>query len=128
MAEDEWKYKLESITSFKMPTMLHDTLQHDNIMWEGYRPKMLLYTPLFYIYDQVKCHRGINEKIIVAYEIISFMALHCTEHQGWVEKSHMPDTMPLVNLNNSWHLVHIAWAVYNRALHVGNHPELLGEC
>ena len=126
----QWKYKLEGIASFKMPTMLRDTLQHNNIMQEGYRPKMLLYAldKLFYIYDQVKCHRGIDEKILVAYEIISFVALHCTEHRGWLEKSHVPDTMPLVNLNDAQHLEHLTWAVYDGALHVGNCPELLGEC
>ena len=109
--------------------MLHDTFQHNDIMQEGYRPKMLLYAldELFYIYDQVKHHRGIDEKIVVAYEIITFMALHCMEHRGWVEKSRMLDAMPLVNLNDTWHLEHLAWAVYDKALHVGNYPELPGE-
>ena len=79
VAEDEWKYKSEGIASLKMPTMLCDTLRHDDIMWEGYRPKMLLYAldELFYIYDQVKCHRGIDEKIVVAYEIKSRSAALC---------------------------------------------------
>ena len=101
MVEDEWKYKLEGITSFKMSTILHDTLQHNDIMQEGYRPKMLLYAldELFHIYD----------------------------HRGWVEKSCVPDAMPLVNLNDTWLLEHLAWAVYNGVLHVGNHPELPGE-
>ena len=60
-----------------MPTMLHDS-----IMREDYRPKMLLYTldELFYIYDQVKHHRGTDERIIVAYETISFTVLCCMEH------------------------------------------------
>ena len=82
MAEDEWKYKLEGVASFKTPTMLRNTLWHDNIMQEDYRPKMLLYAldELFYIYDQVKRHRGIDEKIVVAYEIISSVVLCCTEH------------------------------------------------
>ena len=110
--------------------MQHDTLWHDNIMWEGYRPKMLLYTldELFYLYDQVKRHRGIDEKFVVAYEILSLAVLHCTEHQGWVEKSGMPDAMPLVNVNDTRHLECLAWAVYDRALHVGSCPELPGEC
>ena len=112
-AEDEWKYKSEGIASFKMPTMQHDTLWHDDIMWEGYRPKMLLYTldKLFYIYDQVKHH----------------MALHCTECWGWVEKTSMPDTLLLVNLKDTHHLECLAWAVYDGDLLVGSHPELLGE-
>ena len=130
MAEDEWKYKSEDVTSFKTPTMQHDTLWHDYIMQEGYRPKMLLYTldKLFYIYDQVKHHRGIDEKFIVAYEILSFAVLCCTGHRGWVEKSRMPDAMLLVNLNDTRHLKCLTWAVYNGALLVGNHPELPGEC
>ena len=71
-----------------MPTMQHDTLWHDDIMWEGYRLKMLLYTPddLFYIYDQVKCHGGIDEKLVVAYEILSLTALCCAAQSiedGW---------------------------------------------
>ena len=41
---------------------------------------------LFYIYDQVKCHRGVNEKLVVVYEILSPAMLHCTECRGWVEK------------------------------------------
>ena len=104
-AEDEWKYKSEGINSFKMPTIQHDTLWHNNVMQEGYRLKMLLYTldKLFYIYDQVKHHRGIDEKFVVAYEILSLSALCCTECQGWMEKSGMPDAMPLVNLNDTCH-------------------------
>ena len=80
--EDEWNYKLEGISSFKMPTMQRDTLWHNDVMREGYRPEMLLYAldKLFYIYDQVKHHRGINEKLVVAYEILSPTVLHCMEH------------------------------------------------
>ena len=36
--------------------------------------------------------------------------------------------MPLVNLNDTRHLECLAWAVYDRALHVGSCPELPGEC
>ena len=36
--------------------------------------------------------------------------------------------MLLVNLNDTWHLEHLPWAVYNGALHVGNCPELPREC
>ena len=64
-------------------------------MREGYRLKMLLYAldELFYIYDQVKCHRGVDEKLVVAYEILSLTVLHCTECQGWVEKHSVPDAV-----------------------------------
>ena len=110
--------------------MQHDTLWHNNIMWEGYRPKMLLYTldKLFYIYDQVKCHRGIDEKLVVVYEILGLAALCCTEHRGWVEKSGMLDALPLVSLKDTHHLECLAWAVYDGALHVGSCPEPPGEC
>ena len=56
---------------------------------------MLLYAldELFYIYDQVKRHRGVNEKLIVAYEIPSLATLCCTECQGWGEKHGMLDAM-----------------------------------
>ena len=93
--EADWKHKLEGVASFKLPTMQHDTLWHEDIMQEGYRPKMLLYTldEIFYIYDQVKCYGGVNEKLVVVYEILSLTALHCTEHQGWVEKQGVPDTV-----------------------------------
>ena len=37
----------------------------------------------------------------------------------------MPDTLPIVNLKHTCHLECLAWAVYNRALHVRSHPELL---
>ena len=48
-------------------------------------------------------------------------ALH---NVGWVEKSGMLDAMPLVNLNDTCHLEHLA--VYDGALCVGNHSELPG--
>ena len=40
-------------------------------MWEGYRPKMLLYTldELFYIYDRVKCHWGVDEKLVALHRM-----------------------------------------------------------
>ena len=95
--EEDWKHKSEGVMSFKTPTMQCDTLWHENIMWEGYRPKMLLYAldDLFYIYDQVKCHGGggVNEKLVVAYEILSLTTLCCIEHQGWVEKHGVLDAM-----------------------------------
>ena len=93
--EEDWKHKLEGIASFKMPTMQHDTLWNEDVLWEGYRPKLLLYVldELFYIYDQVKCHREVDEKLVVAYEILSLSMLHCTEYQGWVEKHGVADAM-----------------------------------
>ena len=91
---------------------------------------MLLYTldELFYIYDQVKHHRGIDKKLVVAYEILSLAALHCMERWGWVERTSMLDALPLVNLKDTCHLECFAWPVYDGALLMGSHPELPGEC
>ena len=79
--EEDWKHKSKGIISFKMPTMQCGTLWNEDVLCEGYRPKMLLYTldELFYIYDQVKCHRGIDEKLVVVYEILSLAALYSME-------------------------------------------------
>ena len=55
--EEEWKCRAGGIATFKMPTMQHSTLRNEDIVHEGYRPKMLLYAldELFFIFDQVKC-------------------------------------------------------------------------
>ena len=84
VTNEDWKHKSEGVTSFKMPTMQHDTLWLEDVMWEGYRPKMLLYSldELFYIYDQVKCQRGVDEKLVVAYETLSLTTLHGTLRMG----------------------------------------------
>ena len=44
------------ISTFKTPTMQLGSLHHEDIMRDGYRPKMLLYAldKLFYIYNQVR--------------------------------------------------------------------------
>ena len=107
--EEDWKCKSEGVTSFKMPTMQCSTLWNEDVLREGYRPKMLLYTldELFYIYDQVKHHRGIDEKLVVAYEILGLTALYCTEYRGGVEKQGMPDAVSQINLNDTHHLEHL---------------------
>ena len=73
--------QVQCVASFKLPTMQCGMLQNEDILHEGYRPKMLLYTleKLFYIYDQVKHHRGINEKLVMVYEILSIAVLCCME-------------------------------------------------
>ena len=90
---------------------------------------MLLYAldEFFYICDQVKCHRGIDEKLVVVYEILSLTALHCMEHQGGVEKQGVPDAMSQINLNDTCHLKHLIWAVHDRTLLIGSQPELPGD-
>ena len=77
--------------------------------------------------SQVKCHRGIDEKLVMAYEIFGLATLCCMECQGGVEKQGMPDAMLLINLNNACHLKHLTWDVYNGALLIGSRPELPGD-
>ena len=117
-SEEDWKHKSKGFKSFKMPTIQCLTLWNKDVLHEGYQPKMLLYAlgELFYIYDQVKHHRGVDEKLVVAYEILSLTALCCTECQGWVEKHGMLDAMSQVSLNDTHHLKHLTWAVYDGAL------------
>ena len=61
----------DSVASFKTPTMQCSTLWNKDVLHKGYRPKMLLYAldELFYIYDQVKHQRGVDERLVMAYEI-----------------------------------------------------------
>ena len=39
----------------------------------------------------------------------------------------MPDTLALLNVDDTHHLKHLAWAVYNGVLLVGPWPELPGD-
>ena len=128
--EEDWKHKSKGIASFKMLTIQCRTLWNKDVLCEGYRPNMLLYTldELFYIYDQEKCHRGVNEKLVVAYEILSLTVLCCMECRGWVEKHDVLDAVLQVNLNNTHHLEYLTWAVCNRTLLVGSRPQLPGDC
>ena len=122
--EEDWKHKSKGVTSFKIPTMQHHTLPNEVVLHEGYRPKMLLYAldELFYIIDQVKHHRGIDEKLVVVYQILSLAVLCCTEHRGWVEKHSVLDTVLQMNLNDTCHLECLTWAIYKGALLVGSQP------
>ena len=124
--EEEWKCKSDGVASFKMPTMQHGTLQNKDVLCEGYRPKMLLYAldELFYIYDQSKHQRGIDERLVVAYKILGLAALRCTERWHGSEKQGVPDTLSLLNLNYAHHLECLVWAVYDGAQLMGRQPEL----
>ena len=90
-------------------------------MLDGYRLKMLLYAldELFYIFGQVRKQQSMDEKIIVAYEILCLSALQCTEWQHGVEKTGVPNALALLNVNDTHHLEHLTWAVYDGALLVG---------
>ena len=127
--EEDWKHKSDGIARFKSPTMQRSTLQNEDVLCEGYRPKMLLYAldELFYIYDQVKCHRGVDEKLVVVYEILGLATLCCMEGRGGSEKQGVPDTLSLLNLNDTRHLECLTWAVYDGALLVGRQSELPGD-
>ena len=120
----------ECIPTFKTPTMQHGTLRNEDVLREGYRPKMLLYAldKLFYIFDQVKWQRGTDERLVIAYEILCLSTLRCTEWWHKVEKKGVPDALSLLKVNDTCHLKRLKWVVYDRALLVGRQPELARNC
>ena len=67
-----------------------------------------------------------DEKIIVAYEILCLSALRCTKRWHGLERKGMPDTLSLLNVNDAQHLKCLTWAVYDGALLVGKRPKLPG--
>ena len=86
--EEDWKCKSDGVASFKMPTMQHGTFWNKDILHEGHRPKMLFYAlnELFYIYDQVKRQQGIDERLVMAYEILGLTVL-CCRALKWVREA-----------------------------------------
>ena len=109
------------IPPFKMPSMQLGSLHHEEVMCDGYRPKMLLFTldELFYIFDQIKRQWNADEKIVVACEILCLSTQQCTERWHGVEKTSVLNALSLLNVNNVCHLKRLAWAVYNGGLLVG---------
>ena len=69
------------IPPFKMPSMQIGSLHHEDMMHDGYRPKMLLFAldELFCIFDQIKKQQRADEKIVVAYEILCLSTQQCTK-------------------------------------------------
>ena len=69
------------IPPFKMPTLNTKTLWPEDSMRDGYHPKMLLYAldELFYIYSQLKNLQRVDEKVVLAYEILCISANRCTD-------------------------------------------------
>ena len=114
------------IPPFKMLTMDIGSLQHEDMMRDGYQPKMLLFTldKLFYIYDQIKKQQRADEKIVVAYKILCLSPNRCTEQWHGFEKTGMPDALALLNMDDARHLKCLAWAVYDGVLLVGPQPKL----
>ena len=117
------------IPPFKTPTMDVRSLHHEDVMRDGYRLKMLLFTlgELFYIFDQIKKQWRADEKIVVAYEILCLSAQWCTKQWHRLEKTGMPDALALLNVDDARHLERFAWAVYDGVLLVGTWPELPGD-
>ena len=101
------------IPTFKTPTMQYGTLHNEDVLHNGYQPKMLLYAldKLFYVFDQVKRQQGMDKKLIVAYKILCLSVLQCTEWWHGFEKKGMPDALSLLNVNNACHLKCLVWAV-----------------
>ena len=116
------------VPPFKMPTLNTKTLHPKDSMRDRYHPKMLLYVldELFYI-SQVKNLQRADEKVILTYEILCISANRCTDRQNGVEKTGVPDTLALLNVNDSHHLECLMWVVYDGVLLVGPWPELLGD-
>ena len=106
------------------------SLHNEDVLCNWYWPKMLLYAlgELFYVFNQVKWQRGMDEKIMVACTILCLSALRCTEQWHGSEKKGMPNALSLLNVNNTRHLKCLMWAVYDGALLVGKRPKLLGNC
>ena len=118
------------VPPFKTLSMDVSSLCHEDMMQDGYRPKMLLFMldELFYIFDQIKKQRRADEKIVVAYEILCLSAQQCTKQWHGLEKTSMPDALALLNVDDACHLECLAWAVYDGALLVGVWPKLPGDC
>ena len=133
--EEKWKSRAlggrdECIPTFKTPTMQHGTLHNEDMLHKGYWPKMLLYAldDLFYIFDQVKRQRGMDEKLVIVYKILCLSVLPYTERQHGSEKKGMPNALSLLNVNNTRHLKCLTWVIYDGALLVEGQPELPGNC
>ena len=118
------------ILPFKMLTLNKGMLRAEDSMRDGYRPKMLLFAldELFYIYVQVKNSGRADDKLMLAYEILCISANRCTDRKNGIEKTGVPDTLALLNVEDVCHLECLMWAVYDGVLLVGLWPKLLGNC
>ena len=118
------------IPPFKTPSMDVSMLHHEDVMRDGYHPKMLLFMldELFYIYAQIKKSQRVDEKIVIAYEILYLSMNWCTDQQHGLEKTGVPNTLALLNVDDARHLECLVWAVYDGALLVGPWAKLPGDC
>ena len=105
------------------------SLHHKEVKCDGYRPKMLLYAldELFYIFNLIRKQWSVDEKIVVAYEILCLSTQRCTEQRHGVEKTGVPNALSLLNVNDARHLECLMWAVYDGVLLVGGQPKLPGD-
>ena len=117
------------IPPFKMPSMDVNSLRHKGVMRDGYQPKTLLFIldELFYIYAQIQKQWRADKKIIVLYKILCLSTNRCTDQQHGLEKTGVPDALALLNVDDTYHLKHLMWAVYNGTLLVDLWPELAGD-
>ena len=108
------------IPPFKTPTLNKGTLWAAEIMRDSYHPKMLLYAldKLFFVYAQIRDSPR-DERVMLAYEILCILSIMCTDRRNGVEQTSIPDALALLNTEDARHLKHMAWAVYNGALLVG---------
>ena len=73
------------ISPFKMPTLNKETLWPKDNMRDRYHPKILLYVldELFFIYVQVKNSQRVDNKLVLAYDILCISTNHCTDRMEW---------------------------------------------
>ena len=95
------------VPPFRMPSMDIGSLRHEDVMRDGYWPKMLLFAldELLYIYDQIKKQRRADEKIVIAYEILCLSTNRCTDWWHGLNKTGMPDALALLNVDDAHHRV-----------------------
>ena len=98
-------------------------------MRDGYHPKMLLYAldELFYVYVQVKNSRRVDNKLVLAYEILCISTNCCTDQWNGIEKTSVPDALVLLNMSDIHHPECLTWVVYDGTLLVGLQPKLSGD-
>ena len=77
------------VPPFKTLALNKETLQAEDSMRVGYCPKMLLYAldELFYVYAQVKNSQRMEDKLVLAYEILFISTNCCTDQQNGIKKT-----------------------------------------
>ena len=95
----------------------------------GLHPKVLLYAldELFHVFRGMDAN-DLDGQCIVAYEILSFALLHCTEWCCKPKKCHKTcsEAYLKVHLNDVDGLEHLAWVVYDGVFLPGKPPALTG--